>query len=269
MAKDRELMEIALEEIGDPAEPIRRLADAEKLEDLRRSVEERGVLVPLIVVRREKGYEVVAGLRRVVAARAAGLESVPCVVIEAGAESEAWAMYVENRLREPVNPLDEAMWLCRMARDLKLSNRDLAARLSVSESWVSQRMRVVTWPEDVKSGLAEGWLSFAVARELAQIGAEQRRRQSLRMARVSGCTARQAADWRRRWQTEQGALTLDTGGGEYRQPPEAENVLELHCELCARVTSEAEQRVLMLCVGCKASVDALSADYAAKSCSKP
>lgn len=266
---NRELRSIPLDVLDEPARAIRKLADFEALEELRSSVAEHGVLVPLVVVRDGDRYRVVAGLRRLLAARAAGLVDVPCVVISGGPANEGWAMFVENRLREAINPLDEALWLGELVQEEGLSNRDLAARLGVSESWVSQRLAITLWPEDVRSGLAEGWLSFTVARELVQIGDERRRRQALRMAKVSGCTARQAADWRRCWQTELGGLTMDNAGGEYREPGDPPPVVEMRCELCMGVLSEYDQRVLVLCPGCKASVDALRAQYEAQSSPQP
>lgn len=269
MESDRELKRIPVDSLAEPSRAIRRLADADAMEELRRSVAEHGVLVPLVVVEKGERFEVVAGYRRLLAARAAGLVDVPCVVIPGGAAEEAWAMFVENRLREGINPLDEALWLNELIQESGESNRDLAARLGVSESWVSQRLSLLMWPEDVKSGVAEGWLSFTVGRELAQIGDERRRRQVLRMAKVSGCTARQAADWRRAWQAEQGALTIDSQGGEYRQPGDPGETVEVRCELCVQVVPEYEQRVLVLCPACKASVDALREQYQAEPSSQP
>lgn len=265
----RELREVPVDLLDEPTEPIRRLADVDEMERLCRSVAERGVLVPLVVVQEGKRFRVVAGLRRLHAARATGIVSVPVVVIPSDPGDEAWAMYAENRLREAINPLDEAQWLHRVSEALGLRQSDLAARLQVSESWVSQRIGILAWPADVRSALAEGWLTFAVGRELSQIGAESRRRQALRMAKVSGCTARQAADWRRHWQAEQGEFTVGRGAREYRQPSEDSAQLEVRCELCERVLSEAEQRILMLCQVCKAAVDELRAQYQAKSSSQP
>lgn len=264
-AESRELANIAVDLLDEPDDPIRKMASPEAMDQLRSSVASRGVLVPLVVVRRGERFEVVAGLRRLLAARAAGIEQVPCVVMPKDASEEAWAMFVENRLRESVNALDEALWLQRVLKTEGLSARDMATRLGVSESWISQRLAILVWPEDVRSALAEGWLGYAVARELAGIAEEQSRRQALRMAKVGGCTARQAADWRRQSELADGLVEQGGRAGSRENGRSEPPAIETRCELCVRVVAELDQRILLLCPECRQAVQALRDQYAAES----
>jgi ParB/RepB/Spo0J family partition protein len=213
------------------------------------------------VVPRGDRYEVVAGLRRLIAAQSAELETVPCVVMPADARTEAWAMWVENRLREQINALDEAMWLERVASAEALTGRELASRLGVSESWVSQRLSILVWPGDVKSALAEGWLSYAVGRELAAIQDDRVRHQCLRMAKVGGCTARQAADWRRHASLSEEPMGEPGGGLAAEAPGDGPPALHTTCDLCGSVVAERDQRVFLLCPTCNDAALALRDSY--------
>lgn len=263
-AESRELLTVAVDLLDEPGQPIRRLATERGMEELRRSVAARGVLVPLIVVRKEGRYEVVAGFRRLLAARAAGVEEVPCVVMEDEHEARVWAMWAENRIREGINPLDEAQWLHVILEAERIPAHELAIRLGVSDSWVSQRLAILVWPDDVRSALGEGWLTFAVARELAGIKGDQERRQALRMAKVSGCTARQAADWRRQYEKGDGLVQEPGGGLTSESRGGQESPMETRCELCAEEVSEREQRLLVLCPVCQQAVVSLRESFTAQ-----
>lgn len=260
-AESRELRNISVDLLEEPSEPIRRLASEQGMEELRRSVAARGVLVPLIVVRKDDRFEVVAGLRRLLAARATGVVEVPCVVMEDERAARTWAMWAENRIREGINALDEARWLSVILEEERIPACELAIRLGVSESWLSQHLSILLWPDDVRTALGEGWLSFAVARELAGIKGDQERRQALRMAKVSGCTARQAADWRRQYEKNDGLLQEPGGGLTSDVPGETAPPVETLCELCTEEVREQEQRLLVLCPTCYQAVASLRESY--------
>lgn len=215
----------------------------------------------MVVVERGEQYEVVAGLRRLLAAQSAGIATVPCVVMPADAGAESWAMWVENRLREQVNALDEAVWLERVASAEALTGRELASRLGVSESWVSQRLAILVWPDDVRSAIASGWLGYAVARELAAIQDERVRGQCLRMAKVSGCTARQAADWRRHASLSEEPMGEPGGGVQGEAPGEGPPAVHARCDLCEDAMSERDQRVWVMCPTCHKAAVALRETY--------
>lgn len=245
------LREIALDVIDEPRAQMRHLDPAAEFEELCRSLREGGVLQPLLVEDRGERYRVVTGHRRLRAAREVGLFVVPCLVVQADAEWIEWATLTENRVRQPVNVLDEALWVTRRVEGYGGSQVDVARVLGVSESWVSQRVAVCNWPAEIRKELAEGHVGFAVGRELAGILDPVRRRQALRQAVVSGVTVRQAADWRRRSNLEasggsvsQAAETVPAGsqlGAEYRS----------RCRACGVLLAESDQRFVLVCDGCE------------------
>ncbi|MBA7612646.1 Nucleoid occlusion protein [subsurface metagenome] len=188
---------IPLDAIRFPEFALRRVPDQAALDELTQSIRERGVLVPIIVRENSEGYLLIAGARRVHAARAAGLVRIPACVVAPELHWEFWARLVENRLREPLNALDEAMYVAELISTQKYSQKEVAGLLGVGANWVSQRVGMLEWPPEVIEAVRSGKIGFAVARELAGISSTEHRRVSVEQAVRSGCSVRQAAEWRK------------------------------------------------------------------------
>ena len=245
------MVDVSVDAIEQPERPIRALEEERDFEELCRSLQQGGLIQPLLVEECGERFRVIAGHRRLRAAVAVGLLAVPCLAVECDDEWRAWAMLTENRVREQINVLDEALWVTRLVEQSGGSRESVSRVLGVSLSWVTQRLAVTGWPEDIRSLLASGALAFAVARELAGIKDEARRRQAVRQAVTSGCTVRQAADWRRRVnaefseESECGGLlgTVSEGAGE--------PLVSGHCQACGVTLREGEQRFILVCEGCQ------------------
>jgi len=196
-AFDGRLEVIPVDSVVEPKGVLRRVVDEARLAELRESIRVHGVLVPITVAESGDRYELVCGLRRLRAVRELGLAEIPAVVVEKSGSWRAWAMLTENRIREAVNPVDEAVWFSEQVKSTAASQHEVARSLGVSPEYLSQRLGILRWPGEVRSALGEGLIAFAVGRELAAIADEQWRAQALRSAVFGGCSARQAAEWRR------------------------------------------------------------------------
>lgn len=142
--------------------------DAEALEELTASIRQRGVLQPLLLTHDEQGtLRLVAGHRRLEAARAAGLHTVPALV-RTDADLLEHAIS-ENVLRQDLNPIEEAHALQRALKQGRHSQKALAARLGKSTPYVRQRMRLLRLPEQAQQAIAAGQLPLSVAPELERI----------------------------------------------------------------------------------------------------
>jgi ParB family chromosome partitioning protein len=141
----------------------------EKLADLIASIKEKGVLQPILVREKADGYEVVAGERRLRAARALNLEEVP-VIIKKVSDSEALVIaLVENIQREELNPIEEAKAFRRLIDDFQLSQDDVAQAVGKDSSTVSNTLRLLKLPENIQATLFSGKLSMGHARSLLSI----------------------------------------------------------------------------------------------------
>lgn len=254
----RKLASVAVDSIVLPAELLRRHVDEERLESLRQSIASRGVLVPLVVVEQEGGYRLVAGLRRWLCASRIGLAEVPAVVVEAGEESESWATLCENTEREDVNPVDVAVWLAARMASLGVGQRALSSILDVSESWVSQRIGVLVWPDDVREAVRQEEISFSVGRELAGIDDQGIRAYCLDTARRCGCSVRQAVMWRQNWQAGRSAslrVSPDVAG----VASDASLAGVYSCSLCQGEFDGSAGLLSFICSSCLGVLDSLRA----------
>jgi ParB family chromosome partitioning protein len=151
--------------------------DEERLEELRRAIETQGIIEPLIV-RPIPGdgqprYELIAGERRLRAARAAGLTSVPIIVRELDDRAALEMALVENIVRENLSPIEEAIAFKRLAKIFSLSQEDIATRVGKSRPYVSNAVRLLELPQEVIELIAGNQLSAGQARPLLAIGSPE------------------------------------------------------------------------------------------------
>jgi len=141
-----------------PLQP-RRYFDPEALYELSESIAAYGLLHPLTVRRRGGGYELVAGARRLRAAKMAGLRVLPCMVLDADMEDAGLIALTENLQRRALGLREEAEGLERLIRLFGLSPGECARRIGLSPAAVEKKLRLLRLPPDVLDGLQAGGLS--------------------------------------------------------------------------------------------------------------
>ena len=150
--------------------PFQPRANLGELDDLAASIREKGVLEPLLVREAEGGFVLIAGERRLRAAQKAGLEEVPCVVLDVGDEETLEIALVENLQRKDLDPFEEADALRRLAEDFEYSHAEIAEKLGKSRTTVTEILRLCDIPEEVravarKAGVTSRSALLQVARE--------------------------------------------------------------------------------------------------------
>jgi len=249
------LEEIALDVVMLPESPLRVLTSKRKLDELRKSIKERGILVPILVEEMGEGYRVIAGMRRVLAAKEAGLLRVPALIVQEGEEWKAWASFAENALREEVNAFDEGRYITLLMAKLRKTQTEIAAVLGMSESWVSERLRIVEWPGDVREALIQDRIKYSVGKELSRVGDAGTRAMYLGQAITSGCTPAQATQWRMEWEREQAARRSIAERGLLDRTGSADQAEEGRCAVCEREVPRGTLRVLLLCPLCVEAIE--------------
>ncbi len=161
-----------------PVQPRSRFDDAE-LEELSRSIRSYGILNPLTVRCRGGKYELVAGERRLRAARLAGLTEVPCILIDVNMEDASLIALVENLQRRDLDFIEEAVGLSRLIRMFGLSQEEAARRIGKSQSAVANKLRLLKLPRDVLEGLREHGLSERHGRALLRLSDPDAQRMAL------------------------------------------------------------------------------------------
>lgn len=141
----------------------------ERMDDLIRSVKERGVVQPLLVRAKGEGYELVAGERRHRAARSAGLAEVPVIVVDASDQETLELALVENLQREDLNVLEEAQGYRTLAEKFGMTQEQIADRVGKPRASVANRMRILGLPDEITTLIADGRLSEGHAKVLLGI----------------------------------------------------------------------------------------------------
>ncbi len=157
-----------------PAQP-RKIFDAEGLQELASSISQYGVLQPLTVRRRQDGFELVAGERRLRAAKLAGLREVPCLLVSVDELSSGMLALVENLQRRDLDFIEEAEGLSRLMRLYGLSQEQAAAKVGKSQSAVANKLRILRHPPEVIDAIRKYALSERHARALLRLEGTQAR----------------------------------------------------------------------------------------------
>lgn len=148
-----------------PDQP-RKIFDPEKLNELAQSIRENGILQALLVQPMDDGrFRIIAGERRWRAAEIAGLDELPCQIIEMDEIRQRTAMLVENLQRADLGPLEEAKGFLEL-RQQGLSEAEIADKIGKSQPYVNNRIRLLRLPESVQTMVDEGKLSASAARVL-------------------------------------------------------------------------------------------------------
>lgn len=138
----------------------------DELEEMSRSIQQQGILQPLLVRQDDHGYELIAGERRLRAAKRAGLKKVPVFVRKITENDLLEMSIVENVQREDLNPLEEAEAYHRLMTEFNLTQDQTASRVGKSRSAVANVLRLRQLPEQIKAGIMDGTLTMGHARAL-------------------------------------------------------------------------------------------------------
>ena len=164
--------------------------DEASLEGLAESIRSHGIVQPLIVRRRDGGYELVAGERRWRAAKIAGLRRVPVIVKEVPDESLLEIALIENIQREDLNPIEEAQAYKKLIETVGLTQEALASRVGRDRSYITNYLRLLRLPEDLQQLVMEGRLSTGHARTLLALSHPDQQRRIARQIINGGLSVR-------------------------------------------------------------------------------
>ncbi|MBI2404627.1 ParB/RepB/Spo0J family partition protein [Candidatus Gottesmanbacteria bacterium] len=170
MADTQQILHLDIELIQpNPLQP-RGLIPPDSLRDLVESLREHGIIEPLVVAKTPAGYQIIAGERRWRAAKLAGLTTVPVVIRETTSRGMLEMAIVENVQREDLNPIERAQAFQRLIEEFGLPLTEISKRISKSESYVSNTIRLLALPDAIKDGLISQAISEGHARAIAGLG---------------------------------------------------------------------------------------------------
>lgn len=190
-AEEGGLLEIPVAAIAPNPRQPREEFNQESLEGLAASIREVGVLQPIVVRREDQGYELVAGERRLRAAKLAGLATIPAVIRETDDTESLREALIENLHRDDLAPLEMAAAFQELLEELEVSQDVLAERLGFSRAHIANTIRLLHLPAEVQRMLGEGRLQAGHARALLALAdPEAQKAVGLRVA-AEGLSVRQ------------------------------------------------------------------------------
>ena len=165
-----EIIELPLDELRpNPYQP-RKIFDEEKLQELASSIEEHGVFQPIIVKKSTiKGYEIIAGERRVRASKMAGLTKIPAIIRNFSDNEMMEIALLENLQRENLNAIEEANAYKNLLTTMGVTQEELATKLGKSRSHITNMIGLLNLPEEVKDLIIEEKISMSHARVLSKL----------------------------------------------------------------------------------------------------
>ena len=171
--EEKIVIQIPIEEIvPNPYQP-RRVFSEKSLEELKNSIESYGVLQPITVRKKNEKFELVAGERRLRAAKLANLKTIPAIVHEVSDETSAVLALLENLQREDLNFIEEALGYENLIKEHNFTQQQLAEKLGKNQSTIANKLRILKLPESIKESLVQNGLTERHARALLKLPNEE------------------------------------------------------------------------------------------------
>ncbi|GAB6388875.1 ParB/RepB/Spo0J family partition protein [Stutzerimonas marianensis] len=207
---ERELHQLPVDLIQRGKYQPRRDIDPVTLEELAHSIRTQGVMQPIVVRSIGGGrYEIIAGERRWRASQLAGLDRIPAIVREVTDEAAIAMALIENIQREDLNPIEEAVALQRLQQEFQLTQQQVADAVGKSRVTISNLLRLISLPDEIKTLLSHGDLEMGHARALLGLPAEQQV-EGARHVVARGLTVRQTEALVRQWLNDKTPAKTET-----------------------------------------------------------
>lgn len=177
-------------------QPRRAFNDADQSE-LVASVRKSGIIQPIVVRKSENGYEIIAGERRWRAAQEAGLKDVPVIIRDTGDQDTAVFSLIENLLRANLNPMEEAEAFSRLMNEFSLSHESISMAVGKERSTVTNALRLLKLPKEIREALAKRTLSAGHARAILSLESVEDQARLFRAILSKGLNVREAEEFAR------------------------------------------------------------------------
>ena len=169
------ISEVSVDQIkANPHQP-RQQFDRESLEDLINSIKVHGILQPLVVVKVQGGYELIAGERRLRAAKTLELSRVPVVVRTASEQEKLELALVENVQRQNLNPIEKASGYQLLVDEFSLTQEEVSKKVGQSRAAVANTLRLLSLPATIQNAISEGELTEGHAKVLLSVSSDRDR----------------------------------------------------------------------------------------------
>jgi ParB family chromosome partitioning protein len=173
-------LEVDIEEITTNPQQPRQHIDHQALEDLINSIKEHGIIQPLVVTQSGAGYELIAGERRLRAAKIAGLKTVPVMLREASDLEKLELALIENIQRTDLNPIEKALGYKKLVDEFNLTQEEAARKIGISRSALANMLRMLNLPPNIQQALQDGKITEGHAKIILSLETDDLRKDYFR-----------------------------------------------------------------------------------------
>lgn len=226
-ADENGILYIDVNDMKPNANQPRKSFNEERIEELAQSIELHGIIQPIMVRKSEQGYEIVAGERRWRAARRAGLKQVPCIIRELDEQQNMLVAIIENMQREDLNAIEEAMALEEMIKHFGLTQEEVSKSVGKSRPYITNALRLLKLPLQVRDMVSEGVLSSGHARAIAGMKNETIQIEAAQKAVAEGWSVREME----KYAAEAANPLKGRGRVKPRQKEKKKEILNIESEL--------------------------------------
>jgi ParB family chromosome partitioning protein len=188
-----------IEEIIPNRSQPRKHFDESKLQELAESIKEKGILEPLIVRRTDQGYELIVGERRWRAAQKVGMKEVPVMVKEVKGKEAFEISLIENLQREDLNPIEAAEAFKHLIDEFNLSQEDLSKRIGKDRSTITNILRLLKLPSEVRNQLLQNRITSGHARAILSLENKEKQKELCALIIKKDLSVREAEAIAKRW----------------------------------------------------------------------
>jgi len=244
------LKEISVSKIKVGKYDLRLEKKDEEIDDLAASIKRIGIIEPLVVSCKSGVYHLIAGHRRLRAAKEARLKKVPCVIEDRKMAVQGEVALAENFFRKDMSPVEMASVIADYKKRFGLSGEDIGKICHKSRKWVEGVAKIEDWPSDVQLAVHRGQITVSAASNLAVIGDKTYRLFLLRNAVEQGATARTTAAWLQEYNSrqpmEKAIQSEPVSVGSSKAPA----VMQAPCFCCAQSFPVNEVSHVPVCGAC-------------------
>lgn len=250
----KEYKEVEVEKIILPDANLRESIDEERFKELVDSIKTYGLIEPIVVEEVGGEYKLIAGLRRYLACRELGYETIPAVVRKVDEGDSEIITLEENITREDVNAIEEARYFQKILQKYNWTVEQLAGKLHRSVDYVYERLALLRAPEPLQKAVEIRAISFSTAKEIARIKDPGIQQQVFDLAVRTNASVEQVKQWRRSLEEDK----------EIKQPTPLEGNIEEYtpgavggtfvCPFCLREYPYSQAISLQVCGGCYVAI---------------
>ena len=246
----QKITEVDLSLIDEPRDPARMEIDPSYILELAQSIDEQGLLQPILLRPDGERYEIVAGHCRFLAHRQLGLSSVRAIVRSMSDQQAALARATENLGRFDLTPIEEATTYVQLIEGHGMTVDQVAKQVGKSTTLIKRRMDLLRMPAQLQKAVHSKAISVSVAEELWAIRDETQLDYYLSFALDGGCTQAVARSWAKDWaDTVRRVSSGAVEGGGVSSPLEP-RICYLSCDLCQGPVELGKDKILRLCPAC-------------------